>query len=119
MEFMKAVMMATILLNYSPNKMLIQNYRPVPEMDYQMLLSLPTPNKRMLLDCQSFFNAIYHQTDVNSEWKEDWSLIIDGGECDEISRYAKESLDDGKPFCLSVDLKTRIVDMSSNIEECS
>ena len=116
---MNTLILATILLNFSSKKMLIQNYQQVPEMDYQMILTIPTPDKRVFLDCQSFINAIYYQSSVNGEWKNDWSLIISGSQCEEVSQYAIESQDAGKSFCFNVDVKERQVEMSSNIEECN
>lgn len=118
MELMNVLMITSLLINFAPIKMVVRNYQAVPEMDYQMILVLPTPDKRVFLDCQSFINAIYYQSVVNGEWSNDWSLIISGGSCDDISGYAKQSLDAGNPFCLSVDPKVRVVDISSNIDEC-
>ena len=116
---MNTILVTALLLNISSNKILIQKYQSVPEMDYQMVLTVPTPDKRVFLDCQSFINAIYYQSSVNGEWKDDWSMMVSGSQCEEVSQYAIESLDAGKLFCLNVDLKKREVDMSSNIEECN
>ena len=115
---MNTILVTALLLNISSNKILIQKYQSVPEMDYQMVLTVPTPDKRVFLDCQSFINAIYYQSSVSGEWKDDWSLMISGSQCEDVSQYAIESLDAGKPFCFNVDVKERKVDMSSNIEEC-
>ena len=116
---MKIFMLATILSNSSPNLMLIQSYQSVPEMDYQMLLTLPTDDKRILLDCQSFINAIYYQSSIDGVWENDWSLMINGGQCEELSQYAKESIDAKIPFCMKVDLHERTMEMSADTSECS
>ena len=104
---MNTILVTALLLNISSNKILIQKYQSVPEMDYQMVLTVPTPDKRVFLDCQSFINAIYYQSSVNGEWKDDLSMMVSGSQCEEVSEYAIESLDAGNLFCLNIDLKKR------------
>ena len=116
---MNTLILTTLLLNLSPSKMLIQNYQPVPEMDYQIVLTVADPAKRVLVDCQSFINAIYYQSLVEDVWQNDWSLMLDGSQCEEVIEYAIMSLDAGNPFCFSVDRKERLVDVSSNVEKCT
>ena len=110
---MQTLMIASLILNLSTHKMMIQSYQAVPEMDYQTVLSLPNPETRVFLDCQSFFNTIHYQTVTNDEWNDNWSLIVGGGICEEVSQYTKDSIDAGSPFCLSVDLEERTVGVAS------
>lgn len=83
-----------------------------------MELSVPSPQKRVLLDCQSFFNGVHYQSMANGKWKDEWSMIIDGNDCEDIASFARESLDAQQPFCLNVKLEEREIDVSSNLDEC-
>lgn len=115
---MKVLVMIAFLLSLSDSKLLINNYKPVPGMDYQMELSVPNPEKRVLLDCQSFFNGIHLQSAVQGKWKDDWFLMIEGNDCEELSQFAKSNLDANRPFCLNVNLEERSVDVSANLDDC-
>ena len=68
---MNTLIVTALLFNLSSYKMLIQDYQSVPELDYQTVLTVSNLNKRVLIDCQSFINAIYYQSSVNGEWKDD------------------------------------------------
>lgn len=115
---MKVLMMIALMLSFSESKLLINGYQRVPGMDYQMELSVPNPAKRVLLDCQSFFNGVHYQSAVNGKWKDDWSMIIDGNDCEDVSMFAKNNLDAGNPFCLNVDPEEKSIEVSSNLDEC-
>lgn len=115
---MKVLMMVALLLSLSDAKLLINGYKPVPGMDYQIELSVPNPEKRVLLDCQSFFNGVHYQSDVNGKWKDDWQMIIEGNDCEDISQFAKSNLEAGNSFCLNINLEDRAIDVSSNLDEC-
>lgn len=115
---MKVLMMISLLLSLSSNKILIHDYHPIPGMDFQMELSVSNPQKRVLLDCQSFFNGVHMQNAVNGKWKDEWFLIIQGNDCEDVSQFAKSSIDAGNPFCLNVDMENRSIDVSANIDDC-
>lgn len=115
---MKVLMMVALLLSFSSARLLINGYQAVPGMDYQMELSVPNPEKRVLLDCQSFFNGLHYQSAVNGKWKDDWHMVIDGSDCEDILQFAKSSIDAGNPFCLNVNLEERSIDISANIDDC-
>lgn len=83
-----------------------------------MELSVSNPQKRVLLDCQSFFNGVHYQSAVDGKWKDDWFMIMDGNDCEDVAQFAKSSLDANGPFCLNVDLEKHEVDVSSNLDEC-
>lgn len=116
---MNTLIVTALLFNLSSYKMLIQDYQSVPELDYQTVLTVSNLNKRVLIDCQSFINAIYYQSFVDEVWQNDWSLMINGNQCDDVTEYAKISIDDGNPFCFSVDTKKRLIDVTKNVDECS
>lgn len=99
---------------------IIENYKLVPEMDYQIELIARNPviNHRLLLDCQSFINGLHYMKLIESRWSDKWFLMLDGNDCEDASNFARSSSQDSKPYCMKVNLENRDLDFNSELAPC-
>lgn len=99
---------------------IVEEYRGVPGMDYQMELVLRDQelNHRMLLDCQSFINGLHYMDQLNNKWKDEWFLMLSGNDCEDVSNFSQASFEKGEPYCLSVNLKDSELNFNSSLFDC-
>lgn len=99
---------------------LVESYKKVPGMDYQMeyVVQNPKLDHKILLDCQSFISGLHYMNQVNSRWNDVWFLVLEGGDCEDVALFSRDSLDQLAPFCLKVDVNQRNLDFSSDLSNC-
>ncbi len=99
---------------------LVEGYKKVPGMDYQMeyVVKNPKVDSKILLDCQSFISGLHYMNQENNKWNDLWFLVLEGGDCENIALFSRGSLDQLAPFCLRVDVNQRNLDFSSNMSDC-
>ena len=99
---------------------IVEEYKEVPGMDYQMELVLRDQelNHRMLLDCQSFINGLHYMDRLDSRWHDEWFLMLSGNDCEDVSVFSQSSFEKGEPYCLSVNLQDKEVNFNSSLLDC-
>lgn len=98
----------------------IEGYNEVPHMDYQLELK-PTnglPNNRLLLDCQSFINGFHSMNYVENTWRDIWFIMLSGNDCEQISIFSRQTIDESGPFCLFINPEEQTIDVSAHLPDC-
>jgi hypothetical protein len=99
---------------------LINDYKLVPGMDYQVELVLQNPqiNHRLLLDCQSFINGLHYLKFDDAKWRDVWFMMLSGNDCEDASNFSKKSLEAGVPFCLIADPQNIDLNFDVDLRSC-
>lgn len=99
---------------------IIDSYKDIPQMDYQLELVIKYPKNanRLLLDCQSFINGIHYIKFNENQWKDLWFLMLSGNQCEDIAFFSKAVIEEQRAFCLFINLDAESVDLYEDLSEC-
>ena len=102
------------------NSFIIQGYKLVPEMDYQLELVLqnPIPNQKLLLDCQSFVNGLVKLEYIDSIWENVGFFMLAGNDCDEAAQYGLKAQEESLPYCLKLNFEKFNLELSYDLSKC-
>ena len=110
--------MNTLFLSLNILHLLVSQFHPVAGMDFQIELVTQFEEKRILLDCQSFFNGLHSQIYSNGKWNEEWFVMIDGNSCENLTNYTVNKISVGQSYCLNANLEEKSLDVSSDLGLC-
>lgn len=93
---------------------LVEDYTPVPNMDYSFEIKTSRYN-RVVLDCQSFVTGMTFYRDK----KVVHSIYLDAyGDCQNVHGFIQESRANKLPVCLEVETENNVLTVSNDGEDC-
>ena len=110
--------MNALFLSLTVFHFLVVQFNPISGMDFQIELVTQFKEKRILLDCQSFFNGLHSQVYSNEKWIDEWFLMIDGNSCETLTNYTINKSKNGQSYCLNANLENKSVDVSTDLSLC-
>lgn len=102
------------------NSFIIQGYKLVPDMDYQLELVLQKPitDQKLLLDCQSFVNGLVKLEYIDFIWENVGFFMLAGNDCDEAARFGIKAQEDQLPYCLKLNFEKFNLELSYDLSRC-
>lgn len=100
--------------------LVIDDYKSVPGMDYQIELVMKhsPPQHRLLLDCQSFINGLHYEKNLEKKWNSIWFIMLSGNECEDASNFSKSISEANNDYCLVVDPEEKVINFNEDLSEC-
>lgn len=95
-------------------KTLMQDYRPVANMDFAFEIKTSLYSK-VILDCQSFVTGMTFYKDK----KVAHSIYLDAyGDCQDMHKFLQDSFNKKIPVCLEIESESNRLTVSHDSEDC-
>jgi len=99
-------------------RFLVQDFQHIEGFDFQIEIVTSNPDVKIVADCQSFINGIHGYVKEGDQWSHQWGIPVSEERCDYLSHKTVEYSNEGRDFCLSLDLEKQTYDINLELDQC-